>query len=175
MQRFDDSGVGRGGARVACAAVVVALFVTGVWIVPAAAHGPKTIAAGTIVRVRVDAKDRSGARAGEAVRAVTVEAVSVGGEAAIPAGSVLSGRIAGADATTGPRSALRVSVEKLRSPRDVSVDVEGDLRNARGDATLAVEDLADGVELRFTFTKAVTVGEGFYMGSDGHGSGDQPQ
>ena len=178
MRRCRESGVGWGRERVVRAAVVLALLFTSVWIVsPAAAHGPKTISAGTVVRVRVDAKCGSGARAGDAVRAVTVEAVSVGGEAAIPAGSVLSGRIASVDAApTAPRAAIvRVSVEKLRSPRDVSVDVEGELRNRRGEAALTAEDLADGVELHFTFTKPVSVGEAFYMGDGGHGPGDEPQ
>lgn len=175
MRRYEDSDVGRAGVWAARGALVVALFVTCVWALPAAAHGPKTISAGTGLRVRVDAKGGSGARAGDAVRAVTVEAVSVGGEAAIPAGSVLGGRVASVESGTGPRSVVRVSVEKLRSPRDVSVDVEGELQNRRGDATLAAEDLADGVELQFTFTKSVTVGEAFYMGDGGHGPEDQPQ
>jgi hypothetical protein len=178
MRRCDESDAVWGHEWVVLAAVVAALLVVTQWVLPAAsAHGPKTISAGTVLRVRVESKGGSGARSGEPVRAVTIEAVSVGGEAAIPAGSVLSGRIASVEeVSAGPRSAVvRVAVEKLRSPRDVSVDVEGELRNQRGEATLAVEDLANGVELHFTFTRPVSVGEAFYMGDGGHGGGDQPQ
>jgi hypothetical protein len=178
MRRCDESDVGSGRERVVRAAVVLALLVVSVWLLPAAAaHGPKTISTGTVLRVRVETKGGSSVRAGDAVRAVTIEVVSVGGEAAIPAGSVLGGHVASVEAASaGPRSAeVRVAVDRLRSPRDVSVDVEGELRNRRGEATLAVEDLADGVELHFTFTKPVTVGEAFSMGDGEHGQGDQPQ
>jgi peptidoglycan hydrolase-like protein with peptidoglycan-binding domain len=142
-------------------------------VAPAAlAHGDKTISTGTSIRVRVETPIRSTTvRVGDDFRARVVSPVLVTNEEAVPAGTMLLGRVIAVNAakTWGQPSGVTLQLDGLKSPLGVDVDVVGDLSDLNGTAMTTVENLTSGTELMFRVGRSFVVPERFYMNEPGNG------
>jgi len=140
-------------------------------VAPAFAQGPVTVPSGTSVRVRVETPIRSvNANVGDPFRARVVSPVSVRGIDAIPADTILIGRVVGVSAAKawGQPSGVSVLVESLSSPTGESVELTADLVDLNGTMMNTLDNLTTGTEIAFRTTRALNVDARFYgQQSDG--------
>jgi hypothetical protein len=156
-------------------AVALALGLVGLApATPAFAQGDKTIRSGTMIRVRVETPVRSTTvDTGAPFRAQVVSPVVVTGEEAVPAGTLLLGRVIAVDSKRawGQPSGVTLQVDQLESESGVRVPVVGDLTDLNGGAFTTVDNLTSGSEIMFRVGRTFTVGENFYMPAGGGGQG----
>lgn len=142
----------------------------------ALARGPITIPSGTTMRVRVETTINSGrSEVGTPFQARVIEPVLAQGEAAVPADTMVTGRVVGVTqgkAAWGQPSGVTIAIDTLKSPLGPTVDVIGDLMDGSGVLLNTVDNLQSGTEISFRTTRSITVGEEFYMARGG-GQGGQ--
>ena len=161
MNTKHESMLTKTARRTAVLAVATALAVAGlIGATPAIAQNRVIVAPGTTLTMRTEsAVNSQTARVGDVFRARVVSAVESGGVDAIPAGSIVTGRVLSVASAKrfGQPTGATVKVDQITSPTGASVDVIGDLADSRGVPFITVDNLPVGAEVFLRINRPLTL------------------
>ena len=166
MNTKHESMLTKTARRTAVLAVATALAVAGlIGATPAIAQNRVIVAPGTTLTMRTEsAVNSQTARVGDVFRARVVSAVESGGVDAIPAGSIVTGRVLSVASAKrfGQPTGATVKVDQITSPTGASVDVIGDLADSRGVPFITVDNLPVGAEVFLRINRPLTLTSAFF-------------
>lgn len=150
----------------ALAAILLGVFAS---VSPARADDNRFVPAGSVLRLRVEAVTEPGhgqhVHVDQPFRATVVSSPEIMGRAAVPAGSLVTGRVTDVRGD-GAGAEVRILLDRVTSPSGASVPIAGDLAGHHG-TVLTAHDLTAGGELRLTLARGLALREDFFAGTGG--------